>query len=343
LAVQRGEGQVGEGARIRDVAKAAGVSPATVSRVLNNSAGVGEALRKRVLGAVERLQYRPNPHARALLSGRSHTAGLLVAEVDGPFYGPLYRGLERVLSEHRLHLIMASGRRRHEVEWEVVNSLLGRGLDLLFLWPEALSQEELRWAAAQGPKVVILGQEVPGLPCVALDHAHGGYLATRYLLQAGHLRIAHVAGPQGMQDAVSRLAGYQRALAERGLEVDPELVAYGNFRESGGYRAARELLSRGRPFSALFAANDQMAIGVAAALEEAGLRVPQDVSLMGYDDIIMARYVRPALTTIRQPLEEVGKAAALRALQALGYAAGTPQELALEVIERSSVRPLDSS
>lgn len=300
---------------------------ATVSRVLNNTVPVAEETRLRVLEAVEALNYKPNAFARGLVTNRSGGIGVVINEISSPFYSGIVRGIEEVAEAKGLHLLVSSGHAQASLERRAVESLKQRRADALILQLEALPDDDLvRWAQGDTP-VIVVGRLIPELAgrCVYLDNVAGGYLATKHLIEHGHRQIAHLAGWLAIKDARDRLEGYKRALDDAGLPFDERLVIAGNFTEEGGQRGAEELLARGRPFTAIVASNDQMAAGALHTFRAHGLRVPEDVSLIGYDDVLFARYLFPALTTIRQPLAEMGRAAARLALAALG--AEKPKEV----------------
>ena len=307
-------------ATIKEVSNLARVSMATVSRVLNGTVPVTEQTRSRVLAAVAELDYKPNAFARGLATNRSGGIGVVVNEISSPFYSGIVQGIEAVVESQGMHLLVSSGHPKAALEREAVASLKQRRSDALILQLEAVSDADLVCWAAEDTPVVVVGRLVPELAerCVYLDNVAGGYLATKYLLEHGHRRIAHLAGWLAIKDARDRLEGYKRALAEAGIPFDESLVVTGDFVEEGGQRGAQELLARGRPFTALTAGNDQMAAGALHTFRAHGLRIPHDISLIGYDDVLFSRYLFPALTTIRQPLAEMGEAAARLALTALG-------------------------
>lgn len=302
-------------ANIKQVARLAEVSVATVSRVLNG-VRVNEANYASVMAAIERLDYRPNTFARSLATNRSGGVGVVVNEISSPFYSGIVQGIESVIEERGMHLIVSSTHAEASRERNAVEFLRERRCEALVLVSEALTDAELLELAEHEIPLVLVGRHIPQLSdnCVYLDNSRGGYLATRHLIERGHRRIAHVAGNLSIKDARDRLEGYHQALSEAGLQAVPELVVSGNFTEEGGQRATQLLLERGAEFSAIFAANDQMAAGVLLTLREQGIDCPHDVSLVGYDDVLLANYLYPALTTIRQPFAEMGQAAARLAL-----------------------------
>lgn len=306
---------------IRDVSKLARVSPATVSRVLNGAVPVSSAKRDAVLAAIEQLEYRPNAFARSLATNRSGAIGTIVSELSSHVYGDIIRGIESVLDAHDMHMIVSSGHASNLKERRAFEFLEQRRTDALIVQIDAASDDDVaRWASEAALPVVVIGRNIDSLAgrCVYLDNVAGGALATRHLLERGHRRIAHVTGLMHLADASDRCAGYRYALAEQGLPFDDTLVEEGAFVEEGGYRAMQLLLQRDAGFTAVFAANDQSAAGALKALRDAGRRVPEDISLVGFDDLIIAHYLYPALTTVRQPFAEMGQAAARLALAALG-------------------------
>jgi LacI family transcriptional regulator len=322
---------------ILDIAREAGVSPSTVSRVLNGNAPVAADKRAAVLEVVEKLHYRPNAFAQGLVRGRAAAVGVLTQSIASPFYGEILLGVERGLAGSGYHPIFASGNWQTEDELAALDLLSARRVDALIVLVGVLSDEYLRRAAAELP-LVIVGRSIAGLEecCLRVDDQRASYEATRYLIGLGHRRIVHIAGPSHHQDAVDRRQGYQQALADAGLPADPALIVEGNYTEQSGLLAMQALLSRAEMFSAVFAGNDQMAYGARLALFRNGIRVPDDVSLVGFDDQPGSAYSTPPLTTVRQPTYAIGQAAAQAALRLL---AGQPPALPLlatELIIRES-------
>jgi len=330
--------------RIHDVAQAAGVSVATVSRVLNGVATVAPELRERVSAAAAALGYRPNPHARALHSGRSHAVGVAATYIGG-FFALLFDGMESELAPAGYRLVVAGGNGDRDSERETLHDLVNRHVDGLVVFLEAVGDADLCGIAKRGTPTLVLGRVVPGLEerCLSWDQQAGGALATRHLIDLGHERIAHLAGPDYNPHGRLRRAGYLQALREAGITPDPGLIREGDFREESGRDGLRALLGAGggKPsFTAVFAANDQMALGALNALWERGLRCPEDVSLIGFDDQDAARYLTPPLTTVRQPLEELGRLAASRLLEDIRgeRKGGRPRLPPLALVSRASVK-----
>ncbi|RIH86740.1 Catabolite control protein A [Meiothermus luteus] len=331
-----------ENVTLSDVAREAGVSPSTVSRVINGTARVDARKREAVLRAIERLGYRPNLMAKGLAQGRSLTIGVVTQEISSPYYGEMLKGVEQALEGTSYHPIFASGHWRADQEEAALKVLVGRQVDGLIVMDGSVPQERLL-ELAQSMPVVVVGRSIPGLRCLGIDNAQGAYEGTRHLIELGHRRIAHIAGPQSHPDAIERLRGYRKALEGAGLPFDPALVVEGDYLEPSGLLAVEALLARGALFTAIFAANDQMAYGANVALYRRGIRVPHDVSLVGFDDLPSSSYFTPPLTTVRQPGLEMGWEAARLVLALLEGHDYTPKPLAARLVVRESTALLRSS
>lgn len=328
---------------IREVSRRANVSPSTVSRVLNGTTPVSDDVRRRVEEAVDALQYRPNAFARGLATNRSGGVGVSVNSISSPYYGAVLEGIEEILDAADMHLMVSSGRARLDRERQSLRFLRERRSDVLIVQVEAIGDEELiDEVATSDVPIVILGRYVPELAdrCIHLDNERGGAMAVEHLVAHGRRAIGHVAGPLSFPDSRARLHGYRHALEASGLVYDERRVVEGDFRETGGEAATRRLLERSPDIDALFVANDQMAIGALRAAHEAGRDVPKDLSIVGFDDVLYARYLHPSLTTVRQPLADMGRAAARLAV---GYVEGRREEVRTrfepELVERASVSP----
>jgi LacI family transcriptional regulator len=300
-------------ATIREVSRLARVSPATVSRVLNGTTPVADLTRDRVLKAVAALDYKPNVFARGLATNRSGGIGITVNEVSSPYFGAFVAGVEQVAREQGIHLMVSSGFADAVHEHASIEFLLERRCDGLVVQVEGLADEELIDLVRNGPApVVVFGRAIAEIEdaCVVMNNERGGALAAEYLLAHGHRRIGHVTGPLSFPDARERLHGYRRALEAAGVDHVERYVVESNFQEEGGARAAALLLDRAPEITAIFFGNDQMAAGGMRTLREAGLDVPQDISVVGFDDVFLAQYLTPSLTTVRQPLVDMGRAAA---------------------------------
>lgn len=321
---------------IEEVARIAGVSPATVSRVLNGTARVTPEKRKAVLRAIETLGYRPSLAAQTLARGRSYAVGILVPDFSSPFYGPILEAITLELEATPFRPITVPGHWSLVRELEALEFLKNHQLEALLLLGTSLDEKAVK---PLGVPVLAFGQVLEGAWSLMVDNRRAAYQATRYLLELGHTRIAHITSQRGGMDVQERLLGYRKAMREAGLEAR---VVYGNLQEDGGYRACRELFRRYPDTTAIFAANDQTAIGARLYLYEQGVSVPQEVSLVGFDDIPSAAYQIPPLTTVRQPLQEIGHALG-QAVKALleGHKPELPA-LELHLVPRQSTKGVRS-
>ena len=329
---------------LEQVAREARVSTATVSRIINGTGTVSAHKRAAVMEAIERLGYRPNAVAQALARGNTMTVGVLTPDIASPFFSAILRGVEQGLDGSGYHPVFASEQWRVAEAPATLDLLLARRVDAMIVLGGNTAPERLRQLARQMPLVVV-GRGVPGLEgqCLTVDQAAGAREATRHLLALGHRRIVHLAGPEDHPDARARLAGYRTALREAGVPEVPELIVPGDFSEPGGYAATEALLASGVAFTAIFAANDQSAAGAQLALFRRGLRVPGGVSVVGFDDIPGSAFERPPLTTVRQPTDPVGRAAAALVLALLREQPFDPPPFRVELIERESTAPARGS
>jgi LacI family transcriptional regulator len=327
---------------IYDIALLAKVSQSTVSRVLNGSARVAAAKRAAVLEAIEALKYKPNVVARGLAKGRSQAVGVLTLDNVSPFYGQILTGIERGLRGTGYHPLVLSVAGSEDTS-SALDLLMASRIETLVVIGEPIRDHRLVRIGQEIP-VVAVGPSVPGLEdrCLHADNREGAAAAARYLLSLGHTRIAHIAGPPGHRHATDRREGYGQALAEAGRAADPDLVVEGAFDERSGLVAAERLLAQGARFTALFCANDPMAYGAMLALHRRGLRVPQDVSIVGFDDQPHAAYTTPPLTTVRQPTIEMGAAAIKILLASLRGEPWTLPVFKTELVVRESAAPPDA-
>lgn len=305
-------------ATIREVSKHANVSVATVSRVVNGNKWVSESTRDRVLESMRELGYEPNSFARSLATNKSDTVGMVVGDLSGPFFGPMMQAAEKTIRDAGKHLVITSGRSSLEEERDAIQFLLKRRCDALILHLDLMPDEEIiALSDREKMPIILVNRLIPELAdqCISLDNEAGGYLATQHLIELGHTQIAHIAGPLYKSDARDRLAGYRRALEAAGISYDDRLVVESDFLEAGGALALERLRRRNHPFTAIVGGNDLMAIGVINSLRQQGVRVPEDCSVVGYDDVVMSGYLVPGLTTIKVPAEEFGGQAARQALK----------------------------
>jgi len=294
---------------IYDVARLAGVSTATVSRALNGTGQLAPATRAAIDAAVEQLDYRPNTIARSLVMKSTQTIALLLPDITNPFYAELVSGIqERALKEgHTMLLCTTEGDPEREEDY--LSLLRAKQIDGALVDGLVLPPDRIARFVRDGFPIVCLDRDVDSaaVPLVQVDNRLGALLATEHLIELGHTRIAHVAGPPELGISGERAAGYRDAHERHRIPVDSGLIAVGLFTAEGGYAAVQELL--GREFSAVFAANDLSAMGVMSALTERGWRVPYEVSVVGFDDLRLAAFTSPPLTTIHQPAREIAERA----------------------------------
>jgi LacI family transcriptional regulator len=297
---------------LADLAKAAGVSISTVSRALTGSDHpVNEKTRQRILRLADELGYEPNLLARGLRSDCTFTIGVILDNISSPFAPPVVRGIQDEVKRANYSIILTNSDWDPVVEAESVRTFISRPVDgIIFVdtWLHSANEEP---PPSEKPYVFV--NRLFGATdcnCIGPDDRYGAQLAAGHLARLGHRRIAFINGPEGWEASLNRLAGYRDALAAYGLPFDRALVRCGTWEVRDGYRAARELIALADPPTAIFAGNDFMAIGAIYALQDAGLHVPKDVAVVGYDDREVASLVRPALTTVTLPCYEMGEAAA---------------------------------
>jgi LacI family transcriptional regulator len=331
-------------ATIKDVARLAGVGVGTVSRVLTgNGAASAEAI-ARVMTAVEALDFRPSGIARALSLRMLGMFGIYVPAFNGTFYGPLLQAVDEELRSADRHMVAANGCGHGDARQQALDAidfLIQRECDGILVESQDLDPQDLTALARSFPKIAVINRSVPGLAsqCFGSDHELGGRLAARALLQRGHREVALISGARSAYDNQARLHGFVDEFHRHGIAIPPERLADGDFTFESGYQAASRLVQRGgNRFTALFAANDQMAIAATTLLHQRGRRVPDDVSVVGYDDTEPAGYSWPRLTTVRIPI----KAQAVNACRYLlnrcyGTDLAVERDFPPEVIWRDSV------
>ncbi len=325
---------------IADVARETGVSAQTVSRALNNKGEISAETRTRVLEIVERLGYRPNTLARGLVTHKTSTLGLVVPDIANPFFSEVTRGAEDAAHRAGYSLLLCNTMENPTREMEALRTLEEQQVDGILLCSSRLSEEELGAMLARLPAVVLVNRESPGddLKSVCVDDEAGARCATQHLLHSGHRSIAFLAGPPASHSGRRRAQGYQGALSEVGIPVDPELsVACTPYLE-GGYDAARQLLSCRPEIDAFLCYNDLVAVGALQACAAHGLRVPDDIAVVGCDDILLAGLVTPPLTTLRSDMRALGAEAVGLLLRRLAGCADSCENIVLqpELIVRAS-------
>jgi LacI family transcriptional regulator len=296
-------------ATIHDVALAAGVSPTTVSRYLNNRIELPAATAGRIDAAILKLEYRPNVLAKRLSTGRTEAIGLVTPEIREPFFAELASAVEDEADRHGYTLFMASTRSDRSREIAAVNRLHDRHVDGLLMMTNAPDDGTLASLIGKRRNVVLISEDIPGVtvPRVFVENEKGAHAATRYLIEAGHRTIGYIGGPERLFSVEERKAGYLRAMREAGLEVRDDLMRLGSFAPDFANRAILDFTGSRQPPTAIFASSDYLAIGSILGLRAAGLSIPDDISLIGFDDVPMTELLLPPLTTIRQPIEALGR------------------------------------
>lgn len=299
---------------IIDVARRAGVSIATVSRVINGTAKVSEETTQRVNAAIAELNYQPSSIARGLASQKTKTIGLLTNEISVPFFGPILRGIEAVASEFGFGLLINCTQGKPSSGPGYHRRLGPHNTDGLLVFAGTLADEELAYLYHLGFPVVLLHQSPPPglkIPSITFENKGGARRLVDHLIEVhGYRRIAFLRGPENHEDSHWRETGYREALRAHGIPFDPELVAIGDFSQEIACRATGSWLRNGIQFEAIFAGDDEGAFGAITALQKAGQRVPEDVAVVGFDDVHLAHYLFPALTTVKAPVEQAGREAA---------------------------------
>ncbi|QPP05315.1 LacI family transcriptional regulator [Streptomyces bathyalis] len=294
---------------IKDVAAAAGVSPSTVSRVLNNGPKVDPALARRVRKAAAQLDYRPSRVAQSLRRQRSHVWMLLVPDVRNPFFTDMVRGVEDAARGAGYALTLCNTDDDVAQERRYLELALNERVSGVILSPASDTRSAVEHLTAKGIPVVTVDRvlEHDSVDAVLVDNRDGARKATGHLLEAGYRNLACITGPEGQTTAADRLAGFRDAHTDCGVKLRPELIRHGDFRISGGEKAADELLRSPEPPDAVFVANNLMTLGTLDAITAAGLNIPSDIAIVGWDDAPWAPLLRPALTTVAQPTHELGQ------------------------------------
>ncbi|WP_064791524.1 LacI family DNA-binding transcriptional regulator [Shewanella woodyi] len=302
---------------IKDIARVAGVSVATVSRVVNNDPKVKEKTKQKVTKVMLELNYTPNANARALVTQKNTTIGVIIPSLTDPFFASLANGVEQVARQQSMQLLLSTGLVSAESERQAINLLRERRCDVMVVHSKKLTDDELIALSEQIPGLVLIDRHIEQIShrCVWLDNLEGGKIAARHLLALNHQKFASISSKYQIEDPGLRLEGFTRELTGAGFAIDKELIEYGEPNLQGGEIATQHLLSSGKTFSALFVYNDAMAIGAISTLEDNGYRVPRDISVIGFDDVLLSRYSRPKLSTLNYPIEEMAQQAANLAIE----------------------------
>jgi DNA-binding LacI/PurR family transcriptional regulator len=296
---------------IKDVARESGVNVSTVSRALNGEYGVHAGTREHVLAIAKRLHYRPNRVARGLVTGRSHSLALVVSDIRNPFFAEVARGAEDAAYAADYDLVLCNSDLDPEKQLRYVQSLMEKRVDgILMNSVAALSKKQVEQLSGFGVPIVLLNRAAPrnAFSTISADNDAGGALAGEYLSKLGHRKIAHLTGPRHHGNMTERAEGFVRSLAQARKPVKP-VILHGKNNFQGGVELAEKLLALHPDTTAIFAASDMMAFGVIRALMDAGRRIPDDVSVIGFDNVELSTIVNPPLTTIHQPKYEIGQAA----------------------------------
>lgn len=303
-------------ATIRDVAREAGVSVSTVSRVLNDSGPVSEATRRRILEVAQRLHFTPNTTARSLSTRRTHAIGVLMPDVYGEFFAEVIRGIDQVAQQHGYHVLISGAHNEPAEVDAAVRAIRGR-VDGLILMAAELDTELLKRNLPERVPAVLINadHDASHFDTINIDNFGGAAAMARHLLRLGHRDIAIITGPARNRDSLERVRGFASVLKEAGVTARPEWLVEGAFTEASGFRAASELLNQSPRPSVIFAANDSMAVGALSAARALGLRVPEDVAVAGFDDVPIAAYVSPPLTTVKVAITKLGSCAAERLVE----------------------------
>lgn len=318
---------------IKDIARVAGVSHSTVSRALSDSPLVNEVTRARIHRLAAEMGYSPDAGARSLVSGHTCTVGVVVTTIADPWAAEVMEGIERAAYAAGYSVILAASHDEPERELTAVEMLRSQRVDAVIITSSrvgALHQERL--CAADVPVILLNSHSLGSAPhtfSVRVDDRHGAQVAMEHLLMLGHRRIAHIAGPAGHSPSADRLAGYRAALAEAGVPFDPAQIIPGTGRPMAGEQALSQLLAMAERPTAVFCYNDMTAIGVLREARAIGLVIPRDLAVMGFDDIPFAAYVTPALTTVAQPMVELGQRAMTMALKLMTDVAENVGDLVL--------------
>lgn len=304
-------------ATIKDVARLSGVSVASVSRVLNNGPKVSKATIEKVTKVIKELNYSPNANARALVTQKSSTLGVVIPDLLDPFFASLASGVDKIAREKNMQLLLSTALVTAESEMQAINLLIERRCDVMVVHSKKLSDQVLIELSSKVSGLVLIDRYIEEIAhrCVWLDNLEGGKIAARHLLALEHKNFACISSKYQIDDPKLRLQGFQNELKASDIEIDPALIEYGEPTLQGGELATQKLLASGKSFSAVFVYNDAMAIGAISTLEDNGFKVPSDISVLGFDDVLLSSYSRPKLSTLNYPIEEMAMQAANIALE----------------------------
>lgn len=332
---------------IKDVARESGVNTSTVSRALNNGYGVNDETRKRVMEVAERLNYRTNQVARGLVTGQSHTIGLIISDIRNPFFAEVARGAEDAAHRAGRDMVLCNSDLNGEKQMNYFDSLLAKRVDgVVMNSVSVLSHAQQDQLCASGVPIVLLNRssDYRRFSSVLGDNLQGGEIAGNYLIDLGHTKVGHITGPRTHGNLIDRTKGFLKAFHDRGLP-EPEVI-YGIQTFAGGYESAKQLLRPDRKITAVFAGNDVLAFGCIRTAIENGIRIPDDLSVIGFDNVEISQITSPPLTTVDQPKYEIGKAAIEILLKLMAkHSICEPEHriIGVRLIERQSCRRVSES
>ncbi len=333
---------------LKQVADAANLSITIVSQVLNNKpCRVSKENRKRIMETAERLNYRPNLVAVSLVKGSTDTIGLAISDIRNGFFSSLAKGVEDECQKYNWNVILCNSNDKHTKDMDNLKMLADKGVSGIIFGMASestpqMAQECIDFMDQEHIPYMLVDRyiETLGGGIVCVDHVDGGYQATKYLLDLGHRNVACITGPSNLIDSRQRLEGYARALKEYGISYDENMIVEGKYTFESGEQAADTLLERGCPMDAVFVFNDMMAIGAMARLRSRGIGIPEDLSMIGYDDIFVDKFLGVPLTTVKQPTEQLGRVAARKIIANEINSNGKNERIVFkpELIERKTVR-----
>jgi len=325
---------------LKTVAEKAKVSVNTASRAINNKPDINKETKKQILKVAQELGYIRNAAAVALRTRKTGTIGVVIADNRNPFYAEVLSGMEEAAREKNYHIIFANTQRDYKKEEEAINLLLAKRVDGLLIAPVQDGEEDIRKLIEANIPFVIVGRDFKNIEVDAVynDEVEGGFLVTEYLIRKGHRRIALINGFLYKSPARGRLEGYKKTLKKYGISVDDALISVGDIDVKDGYERTKKLFEKGIDFTAIFAYNDMMAFGVMQAIKEKNLRIPEDIGLVGYDDIPFSSLINPTLTTIRLKKQDLGIESVKLLLSRINNRYKKPKKVILnvELIERET-------
>jgi LacI family transcriptional regulator len=334
-------------ATMKDVARRAGVSTATVSRVINSTAYVEPVTRERVEKAMREFNYHRNAAALALAKRSGNMLGLLTGNLDDPFFSRLARGVEDVTRKGGVKLMVCSGGHQAELEKNGLDFLINQGCEAIVAHVTRMSDADVLRYAAHTPAMVVINRYLPAIAnrCIWLDNVSASRAATQMLIRHGHRNIACITTDLPIDDRKQRLEGYRSAMNDAGISVPGSWIISVPFNEQGGELAAERILANDHPFTAALTFNDVMAAGMMRTFRQRQIKLPEDISIVGFDDVALAKYLHPALTTVHYPVEKMARRAATLALQLNSAATVAPQNnmFSAELILRDSVASLEKN